>query len=147
MASQYDEKDKQLVQKIETLLYQRTRMNVNDNQGTAYLTPNWEQEIYPQATVTREDVRKETGRKSIRDVAFNKIADMLAEQGLEASVANGGINVKVPERRARGGTEFTSIGALEDANKERIREYKNSREHYESDEDFEADNPDRDPEY
>ena len=35
--------------------------------------------------------------------------------------------------------------ALESANKERIREYQNSRADYETDEDFEADNPDRDP--
>ena len=145
MTSKYDEKDKQLVQKITMLLHQRTRMNVNDNQGTTYFTPNWEQEIYPQATVTHEDMRKETGRKSISKVAINKIAGMINEQGLEAKVTNDGINVKVPELRARDITDFSSMKALESANKERIREYQNSRADYETDEDFEADNPDRDP--
>ena len=90
-------------------------------------------------------MRKETGRKSIRKVAINKIAGMINEQGLEAEVTNDGINVKVPELRARGITDFSSMKELESANKERIRDYQNSRADYETDEDFEADNPDRDP--
>ena len=143
MSSIYESKDRELVEKVSKLLIQRTNINVNDSEGVAYIGGNEQQRIFPKLFLTKGDIRNETGRRNVRDSALEKIRNNIESNGFEVELVDNGISIKVPEIRAQGVTDFSSLGSLEVANKIREKEYQDSRGDYETEEEFQQNNPSR----
>ncbi|OSI11784.1 hypothetical protein [Neisseria canis] len=141
MVSKYDSIDEEFVKNVCQQLWDRTYMNINDTRGVMYMTTNDRQEIFPQVQITHEDIRQETKRRAIRGTVLNKFHDMFEEKGFEVTRTETELIIKVPEIREKGVTEFTNFRSLRDANTRRMSEYNSSRDEYETQEDFEADNP------
>lgn len=143
MSSIYESKDKELVEKVSKLLIQRTNINVNDSEGVAYIGGHEQQRIFPELTLTKGDIRNETGRRNVRDSALEKIRNTIESNGFEVELVYNGIRIKVPEIREQGVTDFSSLSSLERANKIREKEYQDSRCDYETEEEFQKNNPSR----
>lgn len=143
MSSIYESKDRELVEKVSKLLIQRTNINVNDSEGVAYIGGNEQQRIFPKLFLTKGDIRNETGRRNVRDSALEKIRNNIESNGFEVELVDNGISIKVPEIREQGVTDFSSLGSLEVANKIREKEYQDSRGDYETEEEFQQNNPSR----
>lgn len=143
MSSIYESKDRELVEKVFKLLIQRTNINVNDSEGVAYIGGNEQQRIFPKLFLTKGDIRNETGRRNVRDSALEKIRNNIESNGFEVELVDNGISIKVPEIREQGVTDFSSLGSLEVANKIREKAYQDSRGDYETEEEFQQNNPSR----
>lgn len=140
MVSKYDEKDDKFVETVSELLWQRTRMNMNDD-----IPSSWGEGTYPQTSITNDDIRHFTNRHSVRSSVINKLATQFQSKGFEVNKKDGELTVKVPEARARKKTDFSSVRELELANQQRMKEYHSSRSQYDSEEEFQSDNPDANP--
>ena len=143
MSSVYESNDKQLVEKVARLLVERTYININDDVGVACYGGNEEQSIYPKVCLTKEDIRSETGRKNVRDSAMESIRRSISDKGFDTLLDENGIVVSVPQNLQKDVTDFSNLRTLEIANEMREKEYQDSRNEYETEEEFRDNDPKR----
>jgi len=114
-------KDKDFQGKIAGALFERHKININKDVGTAYLQPESEDRVNPQVTISTSEIKAHTGREKLRNVildeyieAFNKHPSLSAKK-----ITDDSISVSVDPIRSRD-NEFNSLSALSKKNKSEI---------------------------
>ena len=114
----FSAKDKDFQKKVTDALFQRHTINVNKEIGTAYLQPESEDRINPSVTISRDEIKVNTGRDKLRAVIideyleeFNEHPSLKAEKNDDSSIT---ISV-VPMRH--GDNTFGSLSQLNKKNK------------------------------
>lgn len=144
MPSKFDQQDIEFVRTIRNEMLKRHVANVNDSEGVAHYPGISTDEIFPQVFITKEDIRDATGRDKVRDSVLQKLQKDLENGGLKASIEDKKLKVEIPPEKSRQ-TSFNSFKTLKQANIQTEQDYQNSRDEYETEENFQADNPFREP--
>lgn len=142
MVSKYKSEDKVFVNDVKEQLHQRTNININEQDGVAYIGGLDRDLIYPSVHISKDDIRKMTGRRIVRDVTLEKFKeDLNKDPSLRVEDIPEGLRVIVLPTKEKHKTEFPNLSSLKQANIQTMKEYENSRESDETDEDFDARNP------
>lgn len=144
MPSKFDQQDTEFVRTIRNEMLKRRDANVNDSEGVAHYPGISTDEIFPQVFITKEDIRDATGRDKVRDSVLQKLQKDLENGGLKASIEDKKLKVEILPEKSRQ-TSFNSFNSLKQANIQTEQDYQNSRDEYETEENFQADNPFREP--
>lgn len=112
----FHDSDKKLQDDVRQKLFLRQTINANLDIGKAYLQAEPEDRINPSVRVTKEDIRKQTGREKIRDVVLEEYAQALKAPGIAVERIDGDTLqvTMVPIRAAK--NDFLSLAALEAEN-------------------------------
>ncbi len=117
----FRDKDKNFQNKVKIALWERHKINVNRDVGTAYLQPEFEDRINPKVKITPEDIKSATGREKLRGIILDEYVEEFNKQyGLTATKeADDSITLSiVPIRRPD--NEFKSLAELTKKNKEDV---------------------------
>lgn len=68
----FSAKDKDFQKKVTDALFQRHTINVNKEIGTAYFQPESEDRINPSVTISRDEIKVNTGRDKLRAVIIDE---------------------------------------------------------------------------
>lgn len=118
----FQEKDEALQRQIIDSLVVRQTINMNHEVGRAYLQAEWEDKINPVVTVTRDEIKKMTGREKIRDVVMDDYAKALARPGVDVQrVGEHALRVSLTPIRVKE-NEFSSFADLSDKNNAELTE-------------------------
>lgn len=113
----FKEKDEALQRQIIESLVVRQTINLHQEVGTAYLQPEWEDKINPMVTVTRDEIKKLTGREKIRDVVMDDYAKALERPGIDVQrVGDDALRVSITPIRDKS-NDFSSLSELSEKNK------------------------------
>lgn len=112
----FREKDEKFQQQILGALIQRQTINMNKEVGVMYMQAEWEDKINPSVTITRDEIKKETGRDKCRDVVLDEYSAALQKPGVVIERPNNdSLRVSLaPVRIAK--NEFSSVSALKNKN-------------------------------
>ena len=118
----FQEKDKALQNQIIDSLLVRQTINMNHEIGRAYLQAEFEDKINPVLTVTRDEIKKMTGREKIRDVVMDDYAKALERPGVEVQCVDGhALRVSLTPIRVKE-NEFSSLTNLNKKNNAELTE-------------------------
>jgi hypothetical protein len=118
----FQAKDEALQRRIIESLSVRQTINMNAEVGKAYLQPEWEDKINPTVTVTRDEIKKLTGREKLRDVVLDEYAKALAKPGVDVQrVDDDTLRVSLAPMRVKS-NEFPSLEDLNDKNKAALKD-------------------------
>ena len=145
MVSNYAQKDQDLVNMIRQQLVKRTLINMNENENTARSGDHLYENIYPEVTLTPQEIKNRTGRKAVRGSALDSLKTQLEQNNLNVKAEGQNLIVSVPEQKNDGVTYFRDLDSLLNANEKTVSSYQQSRQDFDSDEDYEANDPTRNP--
>ncbi len=145
MPSEYDRKDENLVKSIFQSLVNQYVINVNQSEGVAYLQGIHEDQIFPSVNIGYDEICRITGRQKMRTTVKDKFKNMLEAEGLVVFLQEESLLVQYPQIKQEGVTKFNNFSELTDNISNVKREYNLSENEYKSKEDFELNNPLRDP--
>ncbi|MFM0385858.1 hypothetical protein [Paraburkholderia dipogonis] len=118
----FEKKDADLQKAIISALVERHTINLNKETGIAYLQAEFEDKVNPCVTLTRDEIRKETGRQKVRDAVMDDYAKALRAPGIEVSRADDDtIQICMTPVRARK-NEFGSLSELRTKNESDLEE-------------------------
>lgn len=119
-------KDLAFIEDVRDTLWERYILNSNEKEGAACFTgdiPHTD-ELYPQLNLTREEIKKETGRVKLRDVALETVCKGFNDHNFfECSIneADKSLNVEIIPQKEKDTTIFGSLKKLKLQN-QRLKE-------------------------
>lgn len=118
----FAEKDKQVQRQVIAALFDRQTINMNKEIGVMYMQAEWEDKINPSVSLTRDEIKKLTGRDKCRDVVLDEYSSAFQRPGVTVERPDKD-TLKVslaPVRVAE--NQFSSYSALAASNRTELAE-------------------------